>query len=24
MGEDVASRREWIEENAADVRNLDV
>jgi DNA gyrase subunit B len=24
MGEDVASRKEWIEENAADVRNLDV
>jgi DNA gyrase subunit B len=24
MGEDVASRKEWIEENAADVQNLDV
>jgi len=24
MGEDVASRKEWIEDNAADVRNLDV
>jgi DNA gyrase subunit B len=24
MGEDVASRKEWIEENAADVKNLDV
>jgi DNA gyrase subunit B len=24
MGEDVASRKEWIEDNAADVQNLDV
>jgi DNA gyrase subunit B len=24
MGEDVASRKEWIEDNAADVKNLDV
>jgi DNA gyrase subunit B len=24
MGEDVPSRKEWIEDNAKDVRNLDV
>ena len=24
MGEDVASRKEWIEDHAADVQNLDV